>query len=154
MLLTMVYWDQDIKKTPKVEKSLRSRPKGLDSSMVEDTKSSVDIDKLVDLVHKQAELVQQQNNQIKILTDVLTKNLDKSSEPKVIYVEGTKLTTPVTTDNNFELPTLNECLDADVIDTSGIEVGGGSIGHSKTEGESISDRITRLKELKKKKKEK
>lgn len=152
MLSMMVYWDED---KPKVEKSLRSRKR---DAPFQEASIGVDMDKLVDLIHKQTDIVDKQNSQIDKLTDALAKALDRppaeiqTPQPQVIYIDHeTKSSNLDTRNPEFELPVLNETLDADVIDTSGIEISGGEVGQNKSEGGDITDHITKLKELKKKK---
>ena len=53
----------------------------------------------------------------------------------------------------MDMPVLDENISVCVIDKTGIEVSGGTVGKDQSEGENISDRIRKLRELKKNKKE-
>jgi hypothetical protein len=166
MLMMIMYWDKEDNKL-KLENSLRTRQqkkqREFDAEQpVAVPNAPVDIEKALDLIHKQADLAAQQQKQIELLTKTLTDQqkvigtlTEEKQEPpvyKIIHVNegGGSVRETDPGGEEEDLPKLMD-IDVDVIDTSNIEtIGSSTVGGELIEGENIQSKIAKLKELKKK----
>jgi len=154
-----MYWgDNEQRRKQRLEESLRLKKelrKGekLKEVKMEDAVIHVDNTEALEELNKQSKKIDSQQSEIRDLkhllvqqNKVLEKILENQSN-KVEVVYKTEVEVPKLKE---ALPSLNENISADIIDKTGIEISGGAIGKSQTTGESISDKVRRLKEMRNK----
>lgn len=149
----MTYWDDEDNRKVLREEKLREKRGLLVKSAPPPVESAIDkehLDKVLAILEQQMQLTAAQTQQLNELHQaldnqgqVLSKLLEK--EPVVITEGGITKTVKRASE---ELPILGD-IDVNVVDTSGIETQG-EAGEQKTEGNSVKDRVARLRELKNK----
>jgi hypothetical protein len=165
MLLLMVYWNPEDEKS-RLERRLRRKREeraGIkqEDIVVQDVEA-VEIGHTLKALEDQKRVSEEQTEQIRMLTaalagqkelmeEIISHQKEQKNETgyQVIYKPADINKTEV----EEGLPSLDD-YNVNVIDTSGIEVGMGKAGETKSTGGSIKDKAARLKALRQKKKEK
>lgn len=157
-MLLVMYWDDERKEKAKLEGKLRKKRderKGI--KVEEDTPSDIEALSLADFA-RQTELINQQQEELKDIKSIMLEQgellremLQKQAQPVIVsnHTEVTEKTKIDGTETKMTLPKLAQDVDSDIIDKTGIETGGGNVGREEIRTESISDKIRKLRELKK-----
>lgn len=157
-----MYWNQDDeqKRKQRLEESLRLKKearrgelkKEKENSMEEatilyDGVSKEDIDKQTELINNQQSEIRDLKHLLVQQNKVLEKILENQSKKyEVVYQSAPVQNVPEEKLDGFVMPTLDE-IDVKVINTEGIE-SEGEVGDMRTRGDSVKERVARLKKLK------
>jgi len=151
-MIIMVYWGDD-EQSEKARRAERLKKKKQGETFIEPPVSQLNDTEMMELLRKQSEQLGQLQDFLILQQKVLKELKEESKKTKEVHIiekviasEDAQIT--IAENKKLILPELNEDLGSDLIDKSGIEVSGGEIGHNKSDGLNISDRIKRLKELK------
>lgn len=159
-MLAMYWGDDEQKRKHRLEESLRLKKEGRrgelkrekensmeDATISHDLLSKEDIDKQTELINNQQSEIRDLKHLMVQQNKVLEKILENQSKKyEVVYQSAPVQTVPERKPDVFVMPTLGE-IDIKVINTEGIE-SEGEVGDTRTRGDSVKDRVARLKKLK------